>query len=125
MGFISMNNLRPERNIVCPTNGKAGRRLDIQTIKAMLELPCDVLRDVEYRFCADPNCLTVYCYCFRRPVGEIEAAGRRALTEINRGVKDGWCACDIRNPRGVAVSETHTIGEAFAGYTIMNSKEID
>jgi hypothetical protein len=60
MGFISMNNLRPGRDIVCPTNGKAGRRLETQTVKAMLELPLDVLRDVEYLFCADPNCPTVY-----------------------------------------------------------------
>jgi hypothetical protein len=104
--------------------------VEATTLKAMLNLPLDVLRNVEYRFCADPNCPTVYysadglqtfsesnvrepvyqkrptdtdvfvCYCFRHTVGEIRADGARVFEGISRKVKNGLCACDLRNPQG-------------------------
>ncbi len=114
----------------CPTNGQVGRRVDVQTVKALLNLPLTVLRNTEYRFCPDPNCPTVYysadgsqafvetdlrervyqkhpqdgnvfvCYCFRHTVGEIHTDGESVATEINQGIQKDQCACDIRNPQG-------------------------
>jgi hypothetical protein len=119
----------------CPTNGKVGKMVDTLTLKAMLAIPLTEMRPVEYRFCRDANCPTVYysvdglqtfvesdlrervyqkhprekdvfvCYCFQHTVGEIVAdvdvaSGGRVQAEINRGIKNGQCACDIRNPQG-------------------------
>jgi hypothetical protein len=128
--FIPVLNVQNATRAVCPTNGKAGKPVDTQIVKAMLNLSLDVLRNVEYRFCPDPNCPTVYysadglqtfaesalrervyqkhpqdadvfvCYCFRHTLGEILADGKRVAAKVNRGVKNGQCACDIRNPQG-------------------------
>ncbi len=87
----------------CPTNGRIGKRVDSLTLKAMLAAPLTELRNVEYRFCPDPDCPTVYysadglqtfdesvlrekvyqkhpndadvfvCYCFRHTRGSIQA----------------------------------------------------
>jgi len=119
----------------CPTNGKVGKLIDTLTLKAMLARPLTELRAVEYRFCRDADCPTVYysvdglqtfdesdlrervyqkhprerdifvCYCFRHTVGDIIAdvaatGGERIVPEIDQGIKNGQCACDIRNPQG-------------------------
>ena len=119
----------------CPTNGKIGKLIDTITLKAMLARSLTELRPVEYRFCRDADCPTVYysvdgmqtfvesdlrervyqkhpqekdvfvCYCFRHTVGEIVAdvdaiGGKRIVPEIDQGIKNGQCACDIRNPQG-------------------------
>ena len=85
----------------CPTNGKVGKLVDNLTLKAMLAKPLTELRSVEYRFCRDADCPTVYysvdglqtfteldlrervyqkhpqdkdvfiCYCFRHKIGDI------------------------------------------------------
>ena len=87
----------------CPTNGQIGRRVDSLTLKAVLAIPLDELRPMEYRFCRGADCPTVYysvdgtqtfteadlrervyqkhpdspgvfvCYCFRHTVGDISA----------------------------------------------------
>lgn len=128
--LISNLKIRDGDEAACPTNGKAGKRVDAQIVKAMLNLPLNVLRKVEYRFCPDPNCPTVYysadgsqtfteadlrervyqkhpqdadvfvCYCFQHTLGEILADGKHISADINRGIKNGQCACDIRNPQG-------------------------
>ena len=129
-GVISVLDIRSSVGAACPTNGKMGRRVDTQIVKAMLNLPLNVLRNVEYRFCSDPNCPTVYysadglqtfaeanlrervyqkhphdaavyvCYCFQHTLGAIHDEGKRVAAEINQGIKNGQCACDIRNPQG-------------------------
>ena len=116
-------------NAACPTNGQVGKRVNAQTIKAMLNLPLNVLRNIEYRFCSDPNCPTVYystdgkqtftetnlrervfqkhpqdadvlvCYCFQYTVRQIQNDGKAITTEINQGIQKQQCACDIRNPQ--------------------------
>ena len=128
--LISVPDVESSINASCPTNGKMGRRMDTQVVKAMLNLPLNVLRNVEYRFCSDPDCPTVYysvdgaqtfaeadlrervyqkhpqdagvyvCYCFQHRVGEIAAEGKRITAQINKGIENGQCACDIRNPQG-------------------------
>jgi len=45
------------------------------------------------------------CYCFRHTVGNVlsnpSVLGKGAvIEEINQGIKNGQCACDIRNPQG-------------------------
>jgi hypothetical protein len=44
------------------------------------------------------------CYCFRHTAGEIRGASaeKRAwiLEDINSGIRDNQCACDLRNPQG-------------------------
>jgi len=85
----------------CPTNGVIGKRVDTQIVKAMLSISLNILTAESYRFCADPDCPTVYysedgqqffgedvlrervyqkhaddkeisiCYCFHHTVGSI------------------------------------------------------
>ena len=87
----------------CPTNGKVGKLIGSLTLKAMLARPLTELRPVEYRFCRDTDCPTVYysvdglqtfvesdlrervyqkhpqerdifvCYCFQHTIEEIIA----------------------------------------------------
>ena len=45
---------------ICPTNGMVGKKVDLQTVKSMLSIPLNLLSAKSYRFCADPNCSTVY-----------------------------------------------------------------
>jgi hypothetical protein len=96
----------------------------------MLNIPLHILRSAEYRFCPDPNCPTVYysadglqtftetdlrervyqkhpqdadvfvCYCFQNTLREILTNGQRVAAQINQGIKNEQCACDIRNPQG-------------------------
>jgi hypothetical protein len=44
------------------------------------------------------------CYCFRHTIGDLRTASpqeRLAIVDnINTGVADGQCACDLRNPQG-------------------------
>ena len=139
-GLISVLDVQSSINSPCPTNGRAGRRVDMQTVKAMLNLPLNVLRNVEYRFCSDPDCPTVYysadgvqtfaeidlrervyqkhpqdagvyvCYCFQHRVGEVAVEGKRITTQINKGIEDGQCACDVRNPQGnCCLGNVHTL----------------
>lgn len=119
-----------ERLTPCPLNGKVGRKVGLQTLKAMLRLPLNVLQSKAYCFCPDPACPTVYystdgqqmfteahlrervfqkhldeldvfvCYCFQQTVGQVGACGKAVAEEISRGVKAGQCACEIHNPQG-------------------------
>jgi hypothetical protein len=114
----------------CPTNGRVGKLVDGLTLKAMLSRPLTQLRDVEYRFCREADCPTVYysvdgfqtfgeadlreqvfqkhpqakdvfvCYCFRHKVGEVLVENEVVIQTINAGIQAGQCACDIRNPQG-------------------------
>ncbi len=130
MNFVLLDQLEGTREAVCPSNGKLGKRVDTSTVKAMLNRSLGDLRNVIYRFCIDPNCPTVYysadglqeitegelreqvyqkhpgdanvpvCYCFHHTLGKVYAEGRRVYADIDRGVRAGKCACDIRNPQG-------------------------
>jgi hypothetical protein len=51
---------QPFEKVVCPTNGKAGKFVDIQTAKAMLSLPLTEIRSTQYYFCKEADCPTVY-----------------------------------------------------------------
>jgi Zinc binding domain len=128
--LISVLDLQRPVSAACPTNGKVGRHVDLQTVQAMLNLPLNQLRNTDYRFCPDPDCPTVYysadglqtfaeadlrervfqkhsqdsevfvCYCFQYTVGAVQADGESIANEIDQGIKNHQCACDIRNPQG-------------------------
>lgn len=89
---------------VCATCGQAGKRVEVQTVKALLAVSLRVIQTTEYLFCRTATCPIVYftvdgtqtftkdqvrehvyqkepnaadvwvCYCFRHTVGEIQAA---------------------------------------------------
>ena len=95
---------------VCPTNQKPGQVVAALTLRALLARTLMGVRPVEYRFCREPDCPTVYysadgqqvfaeadlrekvyqkhtdddeapvCYCFRHTVGSIRAE----ITETGR-----------------------------------------
>lgn len=44
----------------CHRCGRRGKAIDKQTIKALLDVSLEVLRLVNYRFCATPDCPNVY-----------------------------------------------------------------
>ena len=46
--------------IPCPTNGKVGKLIDTQTVKAMLAIPLTEVGLGQYYFCKEPDCPTVY-----------------------------------------------------------------
>ncbi len=47
-------------DIICPSCGHKGRHVDGATVKALLAVSLRHVRDIGYRFCATPNCETVY-----------------------------------------------------------------
>lgn len=95
---------------VCPTNGRTGIAVDSVTLKALLVVPLTRLTSDDFRFCPDPDCLTVYysadgqqlfgeavlreqvyqkhpadesvlvCYCFQHTVGGIRSEIRSTGT---------------------------------------------
>ena len=52
--------VQPVETVACPTNGKAGKRIDAQTVKAMLAVPLTEVRSAQYYFCKEADCPTVY-----------------------------------------------------------------
>lgn len=50
----------PREAIVCPTNGKPGKLIDTQIVRAMLALPLTEIRQTQYYFCREADCRTVY-----------------------------------------------------------------
>ena len=127
---ISALEVHSSVHAACPTNGQVGKRVAVQTLQAMLKRSLNLLRSVEYRFCPDPNCPTVYysvdgaqtfaetdlreqvfqkhpedvdglvCYCFQHTLRELGTDGENIVREINQGVEQHQCACTIRNPQG-------------------------
>ena len=50
----------PGQEAICPTNQQLGKKIDAVTLKALLALPLNELRPIDYRFCRASNCPTVY-----------------------------------------------------------------
>ena len=61
------------------------------------------LRERVYQKEPEANNISI-CYCFRHTIGKLRTASsaeRAAILEdINNGIRDGQCACDLRNPQG-------------------------
>lgn len=92
----------------CPVSGAKGKRVDSATVKCLLSVSLQVIRDTQYYFCRDKQCAVVYftgdglqtitqsevrervyqkepdsssvlvCYCFRYTVGAICDEARKA-----------------------------------------------
>ncbi len=63
----------------------------------------DQVRETVYQ--KEPDNENVFaCYCFQHKVGEIRAATLEVrsviIDDINKGIRLGQCACDLRNPQG-------------------------
>lgn len=115
----------------CPTCQKPGRVVELTTVKNLLnpEAMRRLALDHVFRFCAQPNCDTVYfggpqifarddlavpvfqkdtmattpaCYCFGYSRGDLSDKSRaaEAVATIRGFVKAGKCACETRNPQG-------------------------
>src|SRR5574341_305165 len=96
----------------CPVTGARGKKISLTTIKAMLGVSLEAVRDVDYYFCPQADCSVVYfsadhtqtfstaevrervyqkepdaddvfvCYCFRHTPGSIRAE----LAETGKGM---------------------------------------
>ena len=103
----------------CPACGQAGKRVQVQTVKAMLKVTLRRLREVDYLFCRNQNCPVVYftadgeqtfttaqvrervyqkepgaadvyvCYCFRHTVGAVGDASLEKAAAIVADIKAG------------------------------------
>lgn len=109
-------------NIVCPANGQKGKLVPNQTVKALLKVSLRSIGEIEYFFCADPNCPVVYfsadgtqtfevdqlretvyqkdisnpavlvCYCFQYTLGAIQTGSHEQRQLIVSDIKEGTAA---------------------------------
>jgi len=93
---------------ICPSCGAKGKRVDTATVKCMLSVSLNQVRNTQYFFCREPGCSVVYfsgdgtqffhvpevrervfqkeplndsvfvCYCFRYTLGEIQSEAESA-----------------------------------------------
>lgn len=106
----------------CPACSMKGKRVQGQTVKALLSVSLREVQKVEYLFCKTQNCPVVYfssdggqiftvaqvretvyqkepnndnvfaCYCFRHKVGDIRSASPEARTAIVDNINTGISA---------------------------------
>ncbi|WP_117238230.1 hypothetical protein [Thermus sediminis] len=115
--------------MLCPRNGKEGLPVPLKTVKNFLAGQGLARLDPKspHSLCQDPGCPVVYygregvytlgevrfpiydkgaswvCYCFgwtREAIREALARGEDPVAQVAEGVREGRCACDLRNPRG-------------------------
>ncbi|HCR72091.1 MAG TPA: hypothetical protein DIW23_11655 [Anaerolineae bacterium] len=55
-----VHNMPSENNIICPTNGKLGKRVDSLIVKSMLSVSLMNFEYQQYYFCREADCPTVY-----------------------------------------------------------------
>lgn len=103
----------------CPTCGQKGKPVDTATVKSMLSVSLNQIKDVPYFFCQNRDCPTVYfsndglqtfgrdevrervyqkepdmddtfvCYCFRHTVGEVRTASSESQAAILDDINAG------------------------------------
>lgn len=103
----------------CPTCGQKGKSVDTATVKSMLSVSLNQIKDTPYFFCQNRGCLTVYfsgdglqafgrdevrervyqkepeakdvfvCYCFRHTVSEIQTASSEEQSSILEDINAG------------------------------------
>jgi hypothetical protein len=104
---------------LCPECGEAGKKVQGQTVKALLAVSLRAVRDVDYLFCRTPTCEVVYfapdgtqtftthqlrervyqkepdadevfvCYCFRYTVGAVREASPQRHREMVDDINAG------------------------------------
>jgi hypothetical protein len=102
---------------LCPVTKTRGKRVDTATVKCMLSVSLDAVRDTAYFFCREPDCDVIYfsddgqqvftkddvrervyqkependevlvCYCFRYQAGEIKNPANQ--NRIIEAINDG------------------------------------
>jgi hypothetical protein len=107
---------------VCPANGKKGKLVQNQTVKALLTSSLRVMRETEHYFCPDKNCAVVYytadgkqtftvhqvreavyqkepdnlevavCYCFQHTVGALHTGSNEQQQIILEDIRQGIAA---------------------------------
>ncbi len=120
---------------ICPSCGARGKRVDLVTVKALLNVPLTEMPHADNLFCRAADCPTVYysaggeqvfpegalrervhqkhpaeddvfvCYCFRHTAGGArnqvtDSRGPGVIEAITAGIREGKCACEIRNSQG-------------------------
>ena len=103
-----LNGIKPKFtsvDVACPTNGVVGKKVDRQTVKALLSLPLNVLGEGSYRFCADPDCPSVYYSENGQQVFTEDDLRERVYQKDPDDKESTICycfkhTCDIRNPQG-------------------------
>ncbi len=110
---------RLSNNKVCPVNGKKGRPVQNQTVKALLKISLRSVHETQHFFCSDKDCPVVYytadgnqtfginelreavyqkdpanlsipiCYCFQHTVGKIQAGSSHERQIIVEDIKQG------------------------------------
>jgi len=97
----------------CPTNHQIGKLMDSLTLKAIMALPLTELRPVEYRFCSDPHCPTVY-YSEDGLQEFTEADLREQVYQKHPNDEDVFvCYCFRHTPESIR-SEIENTGESMA-----------
>lgn len=103
----------------CPNCGRTGKAVDTATIKSMLSVSLNQIKETAYFFCQNPDCPIVYfssdgiqsfskddirervyqkepeadnvfvCYCFRHTVGEVRTASPESREAILDDINAG------------------------------------
>ncbi len=99
------------RPVRCPTNQQVGKVVDTLTVKAMLAVPLTQILPVEYRFCRDPNCPTVY-YGVNLPQLFTEADLRERVYQKHLHEEDVFVCYCFRHTMQSIRTELQTTGKS-------------
>jgi hypothetical protein len=96
----------------CPTNQRIGRRVDSLTLKALLAVSLTEVRPIEYRFCREADCPTVYysadgTQCFE------ESALRERVFQKHPTDDDVWICYCFRHTLGTLRAELAETGNSM------------
>lgn len=97
----------------CPVCGKRGKKVDTQTVKAMLSVSLEEIRPVSYRFCRTETCSVVY---FAEDGAQVfgETALREQVHQKHLDEDDVFACYCFRHTPGTIREEIMTTGESTA-----------
>jgi len=95
----------------CPVCGKRGKKVDTQTVKAMLAVSLEEVRPVGYRFCRTEDCSVVY---FAEDGEQVfgEATLREQVHQKHPDAEDVFACYCFRHTPGTIREEIMTTGES-------------
>jgi len=107
----------PRGAVVCPTNGKPGKLVETQIVKAMLALPLTEIRNTQYYFCREADCQTVY-YSADGAQTFAESDLRERVYQKHIDEDDVFvCYCFRHTPASIR-EEFHVTGKTTVTYSI-------
>ncbi len=97
----------------CPVCGKRGKKVDTQTVKAMLSVSLEEIRPVGYRFCRTEACTVVY---FAEDGSQVfgETALREQVHQKHLDAEDVFVCYCFRHTPGTIREEIMITGESTA-----------